>query len=434
MFTSRRGVLSAMILQCVLLASCGSGGSQQDAQVRILNLSQDYASLDVYAGDSLADANEIISGVASGTLSSYEGLKAANYDVYITSHGVSKSNALTSLNETLSKETHRTYVAFGNTGGFGLLEIGEDQSAPSSGYADVEVLDTATDAGTVDVYLTSQGVSLNDVSPNFGGLGAGKASNFSAIATGTYELRVTGTGNKPDVRLDVSGITLSNEQTLSIIITEAPGGYLVGAVVLPQQGTLTSENNANARVRAAVGLGSGSNVNVAFGSTALLSAAPASAVGTYQLVSSGTQSVTLSVNGTAVSVPSETLTPGQDYTFLVWSDSSSNVQDALVTDNNRLPPSGYASVRLVNIMSGLQNPLSLSVDYVPIAADVSLGGASAYGQPTASTTATLSVTDASTSQQIFSQSNTTLSNPDVYSLFMFGGGSASVTGILRQDR
>jgi hypothetical protein len=429
----RCGILAAMILQCVLLASCG-GSSQQDAQIRLLNLSQDYASLDLYAGDNEADASEVVDGNGSGTVSSYEGLTPESYDLYVTSHGVSKSNALGSTNESLSKNTHRTYVAFGNTGGFGLLEISEDQSAPSSGYADVEVLNTATDAGAIDVYLTSQGVSLNDVSPNFGDLTFGKASTFSAIATGTYELRVTGIGNKPDLRLDVPGITLSNEETLSIIITEAPGGYLVGAVVLPQQGSLTAEGNPNARVRAAVGVGSGSNVDVTFGSTTLLSAAPASAVGTYQLVASGTQSVTLSVNGTSVSVPSQTLTSGQDYTFLVWSDSSSNVHDALVTDKNRFAPSGYASVRLVNLMSGLADPLSLSVDYVPIATDVNLGAASSYGQPTASTTATLSVTDASTSQQIFSQANTSLSNPDVYSLFMFGGGSATVTGILRQDR
>jgi hypothetical protein len=433
MSMSRRGAMPAMILQCILLASCGSGG-QQNAEIRLLNVSQDYTSLDLYAGDSEADANEVINGVAGGTVSAYDGLSPGAYDLYITSHGVSKSNALVSSNETLSKNTHRTYVGFGDTGAFGLLEIDEDQSAPASGYADVEVLNTATDAGTVDVYLTSAGVSLNDVSPNFSELATGKASSYSAIATGTYELRVTGTGNKSDLRLDVSGITLSNEQTLSIILTEAPGGYLVGAVVLPQQGSLSTESNADARVRGVIGVSSGSNINLAFGSTTLLSAAPPDAVGTYQLVSTGTQSVTLSVNGTAVSVPSQTLTSGQDYTFLVWNDSSSNVHEALVNDDNRLPPSGYASVRLVNLMSGLTDPLSLSVDYVPIATGVVLGTASTYGQPTASTTATLSVTDASTSQQIFSQSSTTLSNPDVYSLFMFGGGSATVTGVLRQDR
>ena len=70
---------------------------------------------------------------------------------------------------------------------------------------------------------------------------------------------------------------------------------------------------------------------------------------------------------------------------------------------------------------------------VSIASNVSLGTALTYGQPIASTTAQLSVTDATTSQQLFSQSCTTLSYPDVYSLFMVGG-SASPTGILRQDR
>lgn len=427
----RRGLVPVMILPCLLLAGCGSNGDS--TRIRLLNVSRDYSSLDLYAGADESSATETVSAVGTGTVSAYTALKAGNYDLYFTSHGVSKSNALTSENETLSKNTHRTYVAYGDTGAFGLLEIGEDQNAPSSGYADVEVINTATNAGALDVYLTSSGVSLNDVSANFGDVALGKASSFNAIADGTYELRITGTGNKSDIRLDVSGITLSNEETVSIILTETPGGYLVGAVVLPQQGSLTVEGNPSARVRAAVGLSSGSDISASFGSTTLLSAAPAQAVGVYQLVTAGTASVSLTVNGTSVPVPSQTLTGGQDYTFLVWTDSSGKAEESLVTDNNRVPSSGYASVRLVNLMSGLTDPISLAVDYVPIASSVGLGTASTYGQPTASTTAQLSVTDATTSQQLFSQSSTTLSYPDVYSLFMFGS-SASPTGILRQDR
>lgn len=428
----RSGLVPAMSLSCLLLAGCGGSG-HQDAQFRLLNVSADYTSIDLYAGSDQADATEVITGVASGSLSSYYSEGAGTYDIYFTSHGVSKSNALTSVNETLSKNTHRTYVTYGDTGGFGLLEIGEDQSAPSSGYADVEILDTATDAGNLDVYLTSQGVSLNDVTPNFGGLAAGKETNFSSIADGTYELRVTGSGNRSDIRLDVSGIALNNEETVSIIITESPGGYLVGALVLPQQGSLTTESNASARVRAAIGLSSGSNVSAVFGSTALLSAAPATAIGAYELVPSGSQTVTLTVNGTAVSVPNQTLTSGQDYTFLVWTDASSNVADALIADNNRLPQSGDASVRLVNLMSGYPDPLSLSIDSVPIATGITLGTASTYGSPVATTTATLSLLDATTSQLITSQNDVTLSD-DVYSVFVFGSTAATVSMQARQDR
>lgn len=423
---------ATMILSCLVLAGCG--GSSQDAQIRLLNVSADYSSIDLYAGDDQADATEVITGVATGALSSYYDETAGTYDLYFTSHGVSKSNALTSENETLSKNTHRTYVTYGDTGGFGMMEIGEDQTAPSSGYADVEVLDTATDAGALDVYLTSQGVSLNDVTPNFGGVTLGKETSFSSIADGTYELRVTGVGNKSDIRLDVSGLSLSNEETVSIIVTESPGGYLVGAVILPQQGSLTTQSNAIARVRAAIGLSSGSNIAAVFGSTTLLSSAPATAIGAYQLVPSGSQTVTLTVNGTAVSVPSQTLTAGQDYTFLVWTDSGGNVADALITDDNRLPQSGDASVRLVNLMSGYPDPISLSANFVPIATSVALGTASAYGPPAASTTATLSLLDAATSQQIASETNVTLNTGDVYSVFVFGSAATTVSMQPRQDR
>ena len=68
-------------------------------------------------------------------------------------------------------------------------------------------------------------------------------------------------------------------------------------------------------------------------------------------------------------------------------------------------PSGDASLRLVHAMSGLTDPISLAVDSVPTLTDVSAGEASSYDTSiAASTAAALSVTDATTSQQIFSQS------------------------------
>lgn len=420
----RRSLVSMAALGLLVSAGCDTG---KKSDIRLLNVSQGYSSLDLYS-----DSSEEVASLATQNISAYKTPSSGSHTIAITAAGVSRTNALKSVVESLSDGKHKTYVAYGDSGQFGTLEISEDQSAPSSSYASVEVLNTAVNAGSVDVYLTSSTVALSDVSPTFTAVAGATTAAFTTITSGTFRLRVTATGSKSDLRLDVPSITLASGSVTSIIVADTVGGFLVDAAILPQQGTLTYETNPSARVRAVSGISTGSNVVVTLGGVGLLSAAPANSIGTYQLVPVGSEAVTLNVGGTAVSVANQTLTEGGDYTLLIYTSSGATAT-ALLTDNNHLPTSGYANVRLVNAMSGLADPISLAVDYSPIASDITLGTASAYTNVTASTTAELDVTDATTSASLFSQASTTLTTEEVYTLFMFGSASAP-TGTLRTDR
>ncbi|MGC8517691.1 MAG: DUF4397 domain-containing protein [Steroidobacteraceae bacterium] len=435
----RRAAVWLPVLLALGLSGCGNSG---DAQIRLLNASAGYAALDVYFQTSGTAGTPQISNVGSGTVSGYSAVIPAAYTVYFTSHGVGAANALASLSKTLANSERRTYVAYGDSGSFGVLDINEQQSAPNGGYANVEVLNADPDAGSLDVYLTSPGIPLSNASPNFSALAGGKASPFSAIPQGTYELRITGAGTNSDLRFDLPSLQLSDQETLSLIITEAPGGYLVNVMALPQKGTLTVYTNPDARVRAAIGVSGASSVSASVGSTALLSAAPASTIGTYELVPAGNQAVTVTVNGTAISAPSQSLTAGLDYTLLIYG-TPTTVQESWLADRNIPPLSGYASVRLVNAMSGSGDPLSLAVNFMPVASGVPLGsdlpsGASSGTSPydtevVATTTGTVTVTDYTTSQTLYSQTAAPLGSGNVYSMFMFGSTSAPV-GVLSQDR
>lgn len=433
MLNIRNGLMLAILTLPLLISGCGSSG---DAEVRLLNVSPGYSALDVYFGagnGSSAPSAPQIDDVATGTLGSYVGISPANYNVYFTGHGISYSNSLVTSNETFSQNEHRTYVAYGDSGSFGEAEIDEDQNAPSSGDAYIQILNADPDAGALDIYLTSAGVSLNDVTPNFTNLVAGKPSGYSSITDGTYELRITGTGKKSDLRFDLPNLTLSNGEIVTFIVTETAGGYLVNVLALPQQGSLTTYPNPDARVRAVIGLSSGTSVTATAGSTTLVSAAPATAVGTYQLVTAGSASVGLTVDGTTESVPSKTLTAGQDYTFLVYG-SPSSLRENWLEDSNIPAASGYSNVRLINVMSGSTDPISLSIDFEPVATDVTLGSASSYDTSVVSTSdATVVVTDYNTSATLYSQTSTTLNDGGVYTMFMFGSTSAPI-GELYEDR
>lgn len=412
----------------LLLAGCGSG---DNSGIRLIDVSQDYTSLNVYVGDTVTTPT--IGGIPTGSLSSYVGVDPGSDTVYFTEGSNAQTSPLTSQSETFSTGEHRTYVAYGDTGAFAEYEIDEDQGAPGGGNASVEVLNTANDAGALDVYLTGSGTPLAGASPNFSDVAAGQTSSFGSIASGTYQLSITGTGNNSDVRLQVPSITLNSQEVVTIIVTESAGGYLVNAYLLPQQGSLTTELNPDARVRAVVGLTSSSAVSATVGSTTLLSNVPATSLGAYQLVPAGTESVSVTAGGSAISSPSQALAAGQDYTLLVYQGASATQENWLV-DINRFPPGSEASVRLVHAMSGLADPLSLSVNSVPVITDVSQGDASSYDTGIAAATpSALAIVDTTTSQQLYSQSPVTFASQGIYTLFMFGSAS-SPDGVLNQDR
>lgn len=424
-FAARGGLFA-----CALLLLAGCGHSDNPA-IRVLNVSEDYTALNVWVGS--ASGTPAVADVTTGSLSTYAGVPSGSQTLYFTEGSNTQTAALSSQTESFTAGEHRTYVTYGNNGEFAEFEIDENTTPPGGGNASVEVLDTANDGGTLDVYFTSPGDSLSGATPNFTALSTGNATPFTSIASGTYELTVTGTGNNSDVRLQVPSVTLKGGEVATIVITESSGGYLVNGYILPQQGALISALNPNARVRAVTGLAGGSAVSAAVGSTVLASNASAPSIGTYQMVPVGAQAVSVTVAGAAVSSPGQALAAGQDYTLLIYQGTSGVAENWLV-DINRLPTSGAASLRLVHAMSGLTDPISLAVDSVPTLTDASQGEASTYDAAiTATSTAGLSVTDATTSQPLFSQSPVTLASQGVYTLFMFGS-AASASGILNQDR
>ena len=421
--------MAALLLAGILLNGCGSSGGSAD--IRVLNVSVDYTTVDLYLDNGTTNT-ATITGTTYGTLTPYKGVSADAYTVEFTNNGVQSS--LKSLNENLAARTSKTYVAYGDIGSFGFLEILENQDPPDSGYTMVQIIDAAPDAGSVDVYLTDPAATLADSSPSFSSVAGGVAgSGFLTITDGTYRLRVTGAGNQSDIRLDsVTGISFSDKEILSIVLGGTRGGVLVNATVIPQQGTATPITNPYARVRAVAGIPSGSNLSASLSGTTLLTSAAANTVSSYSLVEAGTAELNLTLNNGALTPASETLNPGWDYTILVLNGSAvAGTTATLLADDNRLPTSStYSKITLVNAMSSLGDPVTLNVNYTPVANAVALGNSSAASQVTSGTADTeIDTVDATTSTTLFTYTQATLTGSGVYDLFMFGSATAPVAAL-----
>ena len=415
------------ILAALLLAGCDVAGSGGDAYVRVVNASMDYASVDLYLDDKLK-----IASTGYEAASSYLKVDSDSYDVEFRRSG--SSGALGSYNTDLEGDERLTWLVLGPSGNFQVIAIDESRDPADKDESLLRVVNAASDAGSVDVYLTDATTDLDDVSPDYSAVATDALAGEGLVKldAGTYRLRVTAAGSKTDVRFDRPDLVLASKGVYTLVVTGTTGGVLTDAMLLKQDGGVTVLPTTQARVRAVVGLDGGSTTNISVDGTALVSAATIPVLGTYRVVDAGAADVTMSVDGSDVAVGDLTLAAGADYT-LVYTGTPSSVTQTSVLDVNRLPASGSFKVRLINAMSALAEPISMSVNFLPAADSVALGSVALSDEIDAVTNGRLDVTRVSTSSTLYSLTSLSLESRAVYTQVMFGS-AASPTGALRKDR
>jgi len=437
-----------------LLAACGGSGSGSHAQVRLLNASAGYASLDLTINSTSVDT-----GVAFGSAGSYGSVDVSN----LTTQFLSNGTAVYNTTPTLAGGDTYTLIAYGWQGGVSYKTLQENQTAPASGSASLLVLNLAPDAGTVDTYFVPANTPCNATTLLSGtsislGLIGGAGSGYVPTTAGTYGVCIVGTGNTSDVRLTIPSITLASASVNTLIITPTTGGVLVNGIFVVQGGSATPFYTSNARVRV-VGSVPGTSATTPSTISGSLTSSTGTAnllgttsavmptIGNYQIVPAGAGNVVnLSVNGTALStLTMPTMAPGGDYTVLV-TGAPGATSTAVLTDDNRLPlTAGYAKMRLVNGSSDPNASLSMSLDFTTIATNVTPGTASTFTLvPSDTTGSTSEITvltpTPTTNGYAFDKSGLTIVSQGVYNVYLLANSSATfqnydyMQGIIVRER
>lgn len=418
------GLMAALPMSS--LVGCG-GSSNGDASLRLVNASG-YDALDLYIDDEV-----LMSSVAYGSASSYTSVSAATVTAALTS--ADSATYLLSQSRTLETDTQYTAVAYGWQGALKSNLIADSVDAADSGKTKLTVLNTASDAGSLDVYLTAASDDLDASTPVATGVAGGSSSSVTSVTAGTYRLRVTATEDTADLRLDVASITLASTGVVTLVLMPGPGGVLVHAMQLVQGGAVTALYNTQARVRVVGGVAGGATVSASAGGVSLLSGAPSPTIGAYKLVAAGSSvALNISVAGSSLAARTATLEAGGDYTLLV-SGTSASPTVSVVEDDNRLPTSSTKyKLRLLNAMNGMDSyPLTLTVDYEAVISDLAAGAVSDAVALNSNDAATLDVSSALSSTALYSLTDTALAAQGVYTVFMFGT-SAAPSGALRKER
>lgn len=410
-----------------LLAACGGGGdSDSNAQIRLLNASSGYSSLDLSIDSATANAN-----VAYASAGSYASIATSGATAAVQTSGV--GTTVISTTPSLTAGSNYTLIAYGWAGGMrtGLLQ--ESEEAPASGKSKLLVFNLAPDAGALDIYVTAAGDSLDGATPMATNVGGGSSTGYNLINSGTYRVRLTGYGNKNDLRLDIPAVTVASAGVSTLLITATEGGVLVNAMQLEQKGAVTNLAGTVARARVVAAVAGNATVGATLGGTSLLPVSVAPTIGDYKTVAAGAAGIGVSVNGAPLTIANPTLKAGGDYTLLVWGDAAAP-QLTVLADDNRLPSTaGNAKIRLVNGVASLNTGLTMTLDYSAIATNVIPGTSSAISNVASSTSSLLSISSPTSGLPVYSVSALPVVANGVYTVFMMGGSNAMV-GTLRRER
>lgn len=404
-----------------------------DAQIRVLNTSTGYETLDLYAeAAGTTVTTPTFAGVERGDTTEYAPARADTYSLKFRSSGTSGNLLVTGA--TLAEDKYYTYVAYGTTNRFAVIPIQEDVTAPDPGYTSIQIVN-ATSSDSLDVYLTGPDDTLSNVTATVSAVAPGTQTTRMTVRDDAYRLRITGAGSKTDLRLDVPEIVLESEAVVSLVLTDTHGGVLVNAILLPQRGEPIRFDNPNLRLRAVSGLSSGSTVSVTLGTTQVLTRRPARSFfpASYTQFTPGNTPVTVEVDDVVVTTGMLNLESGRDYTLLLW-DEAGTMRMTLVSDANHVAEAGRARIRLLHGMSGLGTPVSMSMNYLPVAEFVEVGEASEHTELNPGTGYRLEVIDAQTLGPLLVREDVAMESGGVYTFFVAGGGGSAVAGTLRKDR
>jgi len=424
------------------MAACGGGGDDSgggNGSVRLLNVTNDIASLDLYSekSDTQTLRNEAI---ARDGLGEYATLAKGTYSFQVKRAG-NEATLLEQTSRSIAGDGKYTMVAYSYEGAYKSVLLSEnDDTKPDAGKTRLRVLNLSSDAGNVDIYVTDANTPLSDASAIILALEGGSVSAFTSVNSGDRRIRVTGAGNKDDVRLDIPVAALGDTTTVNLLLTPTNGGVLVHGYLLPQGGDLTVAKNSQARVRliASVSTGGsvGATVNGAVLGTALRSPQVA---GTYTNVPAGALAGSFTVNGAAVTAPTATLVAGNDYSLMVAGVPGASTVYVLPDDNRAPTTTGRSKVRLVNGVAGDVSGLSMTIDFESVADGTLLGTASTPKQVPFGTEKAVQVTSPLSANPLYDPDNgVTLIEGAVYSVFVLSGNVVNSVetpqGIMRRDR
>lgn len=406
------------------LPACGGGGSDsKNGSVRLVNATA-LGAIDLR----IANAN-VISAVAQSAVSAYVSIGEGTQAFQLGQNGV--TTTLLTQSNAVSGSVAYTMVAYQTNSTLNAAYFADSEAAPTAGNGKFRMFNGALEAGALDVFVLNAGADPSGSTPINANVAGQRVGTFSQIGAGTWRVVVTGAGDPTDVRLNIPALTLADQQIATLVVTASGSGVLVNGLVVNQAGTATAYAGANVRLRVVANLATNTPMTISVGGTNVFTTIGSPSVTNYTSVAADLS--TLLVDGVVPTGVNLAPAAGSDLTLLVYGTSAARLYVLLVDDNRAPTATTKAKIRLVNVVNGQPDALSMEADFTLVASSVALATSSVPEQVTPTATMDLKVTAPSSVNALYTATDVALATSAVYTVFMLGNTGAAV-GVLRKDR
>ncbi|WP_028117436.1 DUF4397 domain-containing protein [Ferrimonas senticii] len=343
---------SAAVLSTLMVVGCGSSSDDHNpaaagggaapvtptTEIRVLHASSDAPKVNI--GVNGANALE---GVDYLTGSAFIELDSASYSINVDAilPDGSTTTVIGPADFNLEADTEYSVIAVGNVadGTLEPLVLARADEDFGAGNIRLQVLHAASQAPTVDIYVTAPGADLTTSEPTLSGVPFKANSDLLEVAAGEYQIRITAEGSK-DAVFDTGTLTLEagTDLLLAAVNNTLTGSSPVAVVAWSDEGTVTiTDVNAGSELRVVHASPDAPEVNVLANGNAILTNVPYPVASGYLNVPAGDYNVQVepaAAPGTFVIDADVTLDINTAYTVLAINELA-EIAPWVVTDDRR---------------------------------------------------------------------------------------------------
>jgi hypothetical protein len=422
--------LAVLLIAAIAGCTLKSGGynTTSPPKIRFFNAGIDIGSIDVTVG-----TIPTVGLINYETFSVYGTTQTGVQSIVVNQSG--STTTLIQSSQDFENGTRFSYVVYGRPAAPAAVVLSDNVDLPGGSKFKVRLINTATEMGPLDLYITPQNADLATVSPVVSGIALGGSSDFVELDSGSLEVRITPQGGKT-ILYDSGQVTLSERNAYSIVAYSRadPGLVNVGLFTMDTLGSGGLIGSTLGQLRLVNATPATPAVDLSIEGTATITNVAYGTASPYKLINSlGTRTITLQATGTSTPLVTATTTypPGGDSTQVVIGAAGSQASFTL-QDINFLPMTpGDARVRVVNATTGgaTFNTLvngALTVGTLPTASP------SLYFELAPASYA-FDFVDPASGANLLSLPNVVLASGHTYTVFVIGP-PGQVTGLVTQDR
>ncbi|MEQ8764676.1 MAG: DUF4397 domain-containing protein [Planctomycetota bacterium] len=301
--------------------------------------------------DLWVEGEPIAAGIQFGLATDYREITAGN-DREIALFEAGTTRLLAIINPDLDPFKNYTLVLLGDFASPEVVFIEDDLDQADDDEFEIRAIHAAQAAGNVDVYITTPGTNVGDVSPTLSDIAFKAFTNFGSLRAGTYQIQITEPGDET-VLYDSGPVVFFEDTNITLVVEPSAEGnrpLMVTAVDSNQGFPAVKFPDVRARIRMIHAISDNETLELLIDGDMLVSGLGFTASSGFDDIQSGDMR-TIAVRQSSGSTPLieedvdiEALT---DRT-LVATNSLADPQRIWLMDDPEPPAAGKALLRLVH--------------------------------------------------------------------------------------